>query len=75
MSKLKSPFSFFQRVGDGAQPRVRDLVRRGEGHNPAGRAAPARDAQAQPHPGAAQISGAKGIYEYIVHRYVKKVDG
>ena len=58
-SEIKQ-ISFFQRFRDGAQPRVRDVMRGGEGHHPARRAAPARDAQAQPHPGAAQVAGAKG---------------
>ena len=55
--------SLFQCFGDGAQPRVRHLVHRGEGHNPARRTPPARDAEAQPHPGAARISGGKGIVQ------------
>ena len=52
--------SFFQFVSDGAQPGVRDVVRGGEGHHPARGAAPARDPQAQPHPGTPQVTGTKG---------------
>ena len=50
-------YPFFQPVGDGTQPRVRDVVRGGEGHHPARGAPPARDTQTQPHPGTPQVPG------------------